>query len=158
VLTNSPVYAQHLENWNAKKPKNNEEYSGDFSLSGNVSSDQRFMWNKYMREQLKEPSSYRNGLAKIESSTYKVPLDAANKNINGVMTGYGTQYTLIYNLDKLEMNVRYQHGDVYTQFSVDFNQLNDGKNYTIKAEQQSNVGDITDKLIEKNGMMEQYRH
>ncbi|WP_037027555.1 linear amide C-N hydrolase [Psychromonas aquimarina] len=157
VLTNSPVYKKHLENWQKAKPQNNEVVDAEFPLEGNVAPDQRFIWNKYMLEQLQEPGSYNNGLAKIDSVAYKVPLDAANRIVNGKMTGYATQYTLVYNLEALELNIRYQYGDVYTQFKVDFNKLNDGRNYTLKADQQSNSGDMTSSFKQGNGVMAQYR-
>ena len=120
VLTNSPVYQEHLNNWQEKKPQQQSDINAEFPLAGNVAADQRFIWNKYMLDQLTEPSSYNNGLAKIDSVTYKVPLDAANRVIDGKMTGYATQYTLTYNLNVQELNMRYQYGDVYTQFKVDF--------------------------------------
>lgn len=157
VLTNSPEYNQHLKSWEAQKPKSQDLINGSFTLPGNVASDQRFIWNKYMLEQLKEPTSYQNGLAKINSSTYHVPLDAANRETNGVMTGYATQYSLAYNLDQKIMNVRYQFGDVYTQYAVDFNKLNDGKNYTLKADSQDNVGEVSHRFTQKDGVMAQYK-
>ncbi|WP_019616240.1 linear amide C-N hydrolase [Psychromonas ossibalaenae] len=157
VLTNSPVFSEHLKSWQEKKPGSSAEINAQFPLAGNVEPAQRFIWNKYMLEQLKEPSSYYNGLAKIDSVAYKVPLDAANKIVNGKMTGYATQYTLVYNLEALELNMRYQYGDVYTQFKVDFNKLNDGRNYTLKADQQSNSGDMTSSFKQENGVMAQYR-
>lgn len=157
VLTNSPEYSQHLKSWEAQQPKSQDVVDGAFPLPGNVASDQRFIWNKYMLDQLKEPTSYQNGLAKINSSTYHVPLDAANREIDGVMTGYATQYSLAYNLDQKVMNVRYQFGDVYTQYAVDFNKLNDGKNYTLKADSQNNIGEVSHRFIQKDGVMAQYK-
>ncbi len=157
VLTNSPEYSQHLKSWEAQQPKSQDVVDGAFPLPGNVASDQRFIWNKYMLDQLKEPTSYQNGLAKINSSTYHVPLDAASREIDGVMTGYATQYSLAYNLDQKVMNVRYQFGDVYTQYAVDFNKLNDGKNYTLQADSQNNVGEVSHRFIQKDGVMAQYK-
>lgn len=157
VLTNSPEFNEHLNNWDAKKPTQQTQFSSDYPLDGNVGAAERFVWNKYMLSQLQEPSSIINGLAKIDSSTYKVPLDAANRLIGGEMTGYATQYTLTYNLEQKELNMRYQYGDVYTQFKVDFNKLNDGKNYTLKADEQSNVGDMTSQFKQQDGVMAQYR-
>lgn len=157
VLTNSPEFNEHLNNWDTKKPTKQTQYASDYPLDGNVGPAERFVWNKYMLAQLQEPSSIINGLAKIDSSTYKVPLDAANRLVDGKMTGYATQYTLTYNLEQKELNMRYQYGDVYTQFKVDFNKLNDGKNYTLKADEQTNVGDMTSQFEQTNGVMEQYR-
>ncbi|GAB3518682.1 linear amide C-N hydrolase [Photobacterium alginatilyticum] len=157
VLTNSPEYHQHLKSWEEQQPKSQSVISGSFTLPGNVASEQRFIWNKYMLEQLEEPTSYLNGLAKINSSTYHVPLDAANREIDGVMTSYATQYSLAYNLDQKIMHVRYQFGDVYTQYAVDFNKLNNGKNYTLKADSQDNVGEVSHLFIDKEGVMAQYR-
>ena len=38
-----------------------------------------------------------------------------------------------------------------------FNALNDGKNYTLKADESKNIGDMTQHFKVKNGVMEQYR-
>lgn len=157
VLTNSPEFSEHLNNWDDKKPTQQSQFSSQYPLDGNVGPAERFVWNKYMLAQLQEPSSIINGLAKIDSSTYKVPLDAANRIVDGKMTGYATQYTLTYNLEQKELNMRYQYGDVYTQFKVDFNKLNDGKNYTLKVDEQTNTGDMTKQFEQKNGVMAQYR-
>jgi penicillin V acylase-like amidase (Ntn superfamily) len=157
VLTNSPEFSEHLNNWDAKKPTQQSQFSSQYPLDGNVGPAERFVWNKYMLAQLQEPSSIINGLAKIDSSTYKVPLDAANRITDGKMTGYATQYTLTYNLEQKELNMRYQYGDVYTQFKVNFNKLNDGKNYTLKVDEQTNIGDVTNQFEQKNGVMAQYR-
>ena len=54
------------------------------------------------------------------------------------------------------MNVRYQYDDSYTQYSVDFNKLNDGHNYTIKADLPDLFGDISSRLEEGDGVMGQH--
>ncbi|WP_087018860.1 linear amide C-N hydrolase [Thaumasiovibrio subtropicus] len=157
VMTNSPSYAEHLANWEAAKPSDASEIDGNFPVPGNIISSQRFIWNKYMKDQLVEPSSYTNGLAKIDSVTYKIPLDAANRPVNGEMMGYATLYSLAYNLDQQVMQVRYQFGDAFTHFSVDFDKVNDGKFYSIPADQADLFGDITERMIESKGVMGQYR-
>ncbi|EHU9443360.1 linear amide C-N hydrolase [Vibrio vulnificus] len=157
VMTNSPEYAKHLENWEKAKPTAQSDYNAKFELPGNIESSQRFVWNKYMKSQLTEPSSYTNGLAKLDSVTYKIPLDAANRELNGVMTPYATIYGLVYNLDQKVMNVRYQYGESYTHFSVDFNKVNNGKNYTIEADRPDLFGDVTALMTPSTGVMAQYR-
>ncbi|MGI9275302.1 MAG: linear amide C-N hydrolase [Endozoicomonas sp.] len=157
VMTNSPTYQEHLDNWEAAKPKTESDYRGTFELPGNVSSDQRFIWNQYMRQQLTEPTSYTNGLAKTDSAMYKVPMDAANREVNGQMAGYATIYSLAYNLDQKTMQVRYQFEDTYTHYYVDFEELNNGKNYSIAADKDDLFGNITDRLQKRDGVMAQYR-
>lgn len=156
VMTNSPVYQQHLKNWEEVKPSNATEYQGTFELPGNVISSQRFIWNSYMSEQLKEPTSYTNGLAKLDSVTYKVPNDAANRVVDGEMTGYDTQYTLTYNLDQQILNVRYQYQDTYTHYFVNFEELNDGENYTLQADRADLFGDVTSEFKPSLGTMANY--
>lgn len=157
VLTNSPEYPQHLANWEQQKPTSKSEINSSFELKGNVASDQRFVWNKYMLSQLTEPSSHANGLAKINSATYHVPLDAANRLQNGEMTTYATQYSLAYNLKQKDLHVRYQYGDTYTHYFVEFDKLNDGKNYVLDASADNNYGNVTGKFMQKNGVMAQYQ-
>ena len=156
VMTNSPEYAQHLKNWQEAQPKAKSDVNGEYPIPGNINSAQRFVWNSYMKDQLKEPSSYTNGIAKLDSVTYKIPLDAANRPVNGEMRGYATIYGLVYNLDQKVMNVRYQYDDSYTQYSVDFNKLNDGHNYTIKADLPDLFGDISSRLVKGDGVMGQH--
>jgi len=80
-------------------------------------------------------------------------LDAANRPVNSKMRGYATIYGLVYNLDQKVMNVRYQYDDSYTQYSVDFNKLNDGHNYTIKADLPNLFGDISSRSEKGDGVM-----
>lgn len=75
--------------------------------------------------------------------TYKIPLGAEKRPVNGEMRGYATIYGSVYYLVQKVMNVRYQYKDSYTQYSVDFNKLNDGHNYTIKADLPDLFGDIS---------------
>lgn len=157
VMTNSPEYFKHLENWKAAQPKEQSDVNAEFPIPGNIKADQRFIWNKYMLSQLLQPSSYTNGTAKLNSATYKIPLDAANRVLNGKMTTYATEYTLVYNLDQQRMNVRYQYGDTFTQYYVDLAKLNDGKNYVLNTEDPLNFGDVSTRFIEQDGIMGQYR-
>ncbi|UTZ29760.1 penicillin acylase [Vibrio campbellii] len=83
-------------------------------------------------------------------------MGAANRTDNGEMRGYATIYGLVYNLDQKVMNVRYQYDDSYTQYSVDFNKLNDGHNYTIKADLPNLFGHISSRSEKGNGVMGQH--
>ncbi len=69
-----------------------------------------------------------------------------------------TQPSMVWctDLDQKVMNVRYQYDDSYTQYSVDFNKLNDGHNYTIKADLPDLFGDISSLLEEGDGVMGQH--
>ncbi|MBY5992847.1 linear amide C-N hydrolase [Ferrimonas balearica] len=157
VMTNSPTFAEHLANWEAAKPQSQAEVNGTFAVPGNINSAQRYVWNRYMFEQLEQPSSYTNGLAKLDSVTYKIPLDAANRELGGVMTGYATLYGVVYNLDQQVLNLRYQFGDTFTHFSVDLKRLNDGHNYSIPADRPDLFGDITERMEKRDGVMAQFR-
>ncbi|QIA65117.1 linear amide C-N hydrolase [Vibrio astriarenae] len=157
VMTNSPTFEEHLANWNAAKPNSQDVVDGEYPILGNINSAHRFVWNKFMKSQLKEPTSYTNGLAKIDSVTYKIPLDAANRpDAEGVMRGYATIYSVGYNLDQQVMQVRYQFGDAYTHFYVDFDQLNDGKNYSLAADKADLFGDVTQRFTNTEGVMAHY--
>lgn len=157
VMTNSPTFKEHLANWEQAKPTTTEVIDGEYPIPGNINSAQRFIWNKYMKSQLKEPTSYVNGIAKLDSVTYKIPLDAANRpDAEGVMRGYATIYSVGYNLDQKVMQVRYQYGDAYTHFMVDFDKLNNGKNYSIKADRADLFGDVTGQVSERIGVMSHY--
>ena len=70
-------------------------------------------------------------------------MDVEKRPVNGEMRGYATIYGSVYNLVQKVMNVRYQYNDSYTQYSVDFNKLNDGHNYKIKADLPDLFGDIS---------------
>ncbi|MGL6313500.1 linear amide C-N hydrolase [Vibrio sp. WXL103] len=158
VMVNSPTFPEHLANWEEAKPKEGEVIHGDLTVPGNILSSQRFVWNKFMKMQLEEPTSYTNGLAKLDSVTYKIPLDAANRpNAAGEMRGYATIYSVGYNLDQQVMQVRYQFGDAYTHFFVDFNELNDGKNYSVQAYRPDLFGDVTSEMEVSEGVMGQYK-
>ena len=124
VMTNSPTFQEHLANWEEARPKADDVIDGNFPVPGNIISSQRFIWNKYMKDQLEQPTSYTNGIAKLDSVTYKIPLDAANRpDAEGVMRGYATIYSVGYNLDQQVLQVRYQYGDSYTHFFVDFDKV-----------------------------------
>lgn len=157
VMTNSPTFQQHLTNWSEAQPASEDVIDGEYPIPGNINSAQRFVWNKYMKSQLKEPTSYTNGLAKLDSVTYKIPLDAANRpDAAGVMRGYATIYSVGYNLDQKVMQIRYQFGDAYTHFFVDFDKLNDGKNYHLAADSPDLFGDVTGQFTQSNGVMAHY--
>ena len=157
VMTNSPTFKEHLANWNAAQPTSEDVVDGDYPIPGNINSAQRFVWNKYMKSQLTEPTSYTNGIAKLDSVTYKIPLDAANRpDAAGVMRGYATLYSVGYNLDQKVMQVRYQFGDAYTHFTVDFDKLNDGKNYSLAADKPDLFGDVTERFTHSKGVMAHY--
>ncbi|OAN11335.1 choloylglycine hydrolase [Photobacterium jeanii] len=158
VMTNSPEFAEHLKNWEKAKPKADDVIDGNFTVPGNIMSSQRFVWNKYMKSQLKEPSSYVNGIAKLDSATYKIPMDAANRpDANGVMRGYATLYSVGYNLDEKVLQVRYQYDDSYTHYFVDFNKVNNGKTYSLQADLSDLFGDVTGRLKVDDGVMSQYK-
>ena len=61
----------------------------------------------------------------------------------------------MYNLGQKVMNVRYQYDNSYTQNSVDFNKLNDGYNYTIRADLPELFGNISPRLEKGDRVMGQ---
>lgn len=157
IMTNSPDYPIHQSNWAEIKPTSQTDYSADYSIPGNIRSDNRFIQASYMFEQLKEPTSEINAIAKLDSVLPMIPIDAANRELGGHMTTYATEWKVTYSLDTQMAYVRYQYGDVFTQYNFDFSELNDGKNYTLLVADQSLFGDVTDKFSKADGMMAQYK-
>ena len=157
VMTNSPIYTKQLENWEGHKPKKTSDFSGSFPVPGNVASDQRFIRNNYMLEQLKQPTSVINGILKLESTAYKVPYDAAYERVGGKVHAYPTEYVISYNLNEKRLYLRYQANDAYTHFMVDFEKLNNGKNWILEAYREDLYGDVTDKFTERDGVMANFK-
>lgn len=160
VCTNSPTYDQHLAAWEIAKPKNKSEFTRSFPLPGNRSSQDRYIRGKYIVEALPLPSSYINGILSINSALPTSPVSCELKIIDGkpiTKATSTTQYSAIYNLDEKIMHIRYQYGDTFTQFKVNFNKLNDGKNYVLDITNSELAGDVTSKFTEQKGIMELYK-
>lgn len=157
VFTNSPTYDQHLAAWEKAKPENKTEVIGSFPLPGNTSSQHRYIRGKYMLEAMPLPTSYINGILKINSALPTVPVSITGGIVNGKTYSTATQYTTAYNLDEKIIHIRYQYGDTFTQFKADFNKLNNGKNYILDATDPELAGDVTAKFIEHKGIMERYK-
>lgn len=157
VVTNSPTYDLQLEHWERVRPKPSDSVDGTYPVPGNVYSDQRFVRNSYMLEQLRPPTSFVNGILKLESTVYKIPHDAANRPIDGVMAPFATEYSATYNLNQKRLFIRYQYGDAYTHYFVDFDELNNGKNWVLEADRADLFGDVTEQFIQRDGIMAKYR-
>jgi len=157
VVTNSPTYDFHLANWERNKPKSADEYTGAHPLPGNTTSEQRYIRGKYMLAALAEPTSHMNGIVKINSALPIVPTGMVGQVINGRAITSATQYTATYNLSEQILFIRYQYGDVFTQYHVDFKSLNDGGNYVLDATRPDLAGDVTGEFVEGSHIMAQYR-
>ena len=158
VMTNSPAYNHHLAAWDQLKPASAADYVGSFPLPGNTSSEDRFIRAKYMLEALPQPSSYINGLLKVHSALPIVPVSIVGKIVDGKPVRSATQYSTAYNLTQKVLYLRYQYGDTFTQYHVDFNKLNNGKNYHLDAAIPSLAGDVTGRLNEGAGVMTLYSY
>ncbi|MCP3675156.1 MAG: linear amide C-N hydrolase [Gammaproteobacteria bacterium] len=157
VFTNSPTYDQHLAAWEKAKPENQSQVSGLFPLPGNTSSQHRYIRGKYMLEAMPLPTSYINGILKINSALPTVAVSIVGGMYKGKPYTTATQYTVAYNLDEKIMHIRYQYGDTFTQYKADFKQLDDGKNYVLDATDPELAGDITSKFNEQIGIMKLYK-
>lgn len=153
VMTNQPDYDQHLANVERSKRgwgKLENQYSQtNLGTGGNANPEDRFIHSSYYMGHLTEPSSIINGMLKLDSVTYKIPHDAPNVPIDGVMAGYATEYAVNYHLQSGETLMRYQWGDDYTQLQYNMKEIQaSGKQIEFKLVQPGLIGEVTQQIIE----------
>ena len=152
VMTNQPDYDQHLANVERSK-RGWGELEGQYSQTnlgtgGNANPEDRFIHSSYYMGHLTEPSSVINGMVKLDAATYKIPHDAPNVPIDGVMAGYATEYALNYHLQSGETLMRYQWGDDYTQLQYNIKSIQEsGKHIEFQLIQPGLIGEITEHII-----------
>ncbi len=80
---------------------------------------------------------------------FRIPHDAPNRPINGTMAGYATEYSVNRHLQSGETFIRYQWGDVYTQFKYNTQQIQQSnKLIFFKISSSDLMGDITQQVID----------
>jgi len=152
VMTNQPGYAQHLANVERSKRgwgEQEKQWSQtNLGTGGNTNPEDRFIHATYFSGQLTEPSSVTNGMLKLDSTTFKIAHDAPNKEINGVMAGYATEYSVNRHLQSGETLVRYQWGDAYNQVQYNVKEIQAaGKPVSFKIYTSGLAGNITQQII-----------
>ncbi|WP_318476823.1 linear amide C-N hydrolase [Photobacterium leiognathi] len=153
VMTNQPGYAQHLANvkrsargWGEQEKQWSQTNLG---TGGNTNPEDRFIHATYFSKHLTEPSSIINGIVKLDSTMFRIPHDAPNRSINGTMAGYATEYSVNRHLQSGETFIRYQWGDVYTQFKYNTQQIQQSnKLIFFKISSSDLMGDITQQVID----------
>ncbi|KJG18656.1 linear amide C-N hydrolase [Photobacterium angustum] len=152
VMTNQPGYAQHLANikrsargWGEQAQQWSQTNLG---TGGNTNPEDRFVHATYFSEHLKEPTSIINGILKLESTMFRIPHDAPNRPINGKMAGYATEYSVNRHLQSGETYVRYQWGDIFSQFKYNTQDIQkSGKMIFFKLSNAELAGNITEQII-----------
>ncbi|WP_159651170.1 linear amide C-N hydrolase [Vibrio atypicus] len=152
VMTNQPDYDQHLANVERSKrgwgPQEQQYSQTNLGTGGNANPEDRFIHSTYYLGHLTEPTSVINGMLKLDSITYKIPHDAPNMPIDGVMAGYATEYAVNYHLQSGETLIRYQWGDDYTQLQYNMQEIQASeKSINFPIVQTGMIGEITDKII-----------
>ena len=149
VMTNQPSQQTHLDAWENASGKITKTWSqADFGSTGNTNPRDRFLHASYFSEQLKQPSSSINGLMKLATTAFRIPHDASNKEVNGVMMGYATEWSLSQNLNTGDAVWEYLWGDAWTNVKFNFyDVLRSGKDIHFKMDAPALAGDITQLII-----------
>lgn len=149
VMTNQPSQKSHLDAWDSASGKITKTWSeADFGSTGNTNPRDRFLHASYFSEQLDQPSSSINGMMKLATTAFRIPHDAANREVNGVMAGYATEWSLTQNLNTGEAVWEYLWGDTWTNVKFNFYDiLASGKDIQFKMDGANLAGDITQQVI-----------
>ncbi len=149
VMTNQPSQQTHLDAWSTASGKISKTWSeADFGSTGNTNPRDRFLHASYFSEQLTQPSSSVNGMMKLATTAFRIPHDAANREVNGVMAGYATEWSLTQNLDTGEAVWEYLWGDTWTNVKFNFYDiLKSGKDIRFKMDDPKLAGNITQQVI-----------
>lgn len=149
VMTNQPSQQSHLDAWDNASNKIAKTWSeADFGSTGNINPRDRFLHASYFSEQLKQPTSSINGMMKLATTAFRIPHDAANREVNGVMAGYATEWSITKNLNTGDTVWEYLWGDTWTNVKFNFyDVLQSGKDIHFKMDDAYLGGDITQKII-----------
>lgn len=153
VLTNQPDYPVHLNNVEKAKPtwgaKNTQSAQTALGSKGNINPEDRFLHATYFSQHLKAPTGIKNGLLKLDSVLFKIPHDAPNRVIDGKMTGYATEYTVMRHIQSGTTVVRYQWGESFHQVEYNVKELQEAnKSVQFNLAQPHLAGDITEAMLE----------
>ncbi|WP_104400785.1 linear amide C-N hydrolase [Vibrio penaeicida] len=152
VMTNQPGYAQHLANVERSQrgwgDLDKQWSQTNLGTGGNTNPEDRFIHATYFSGHLTEPSSIINGMLKLDSTSFKIPHDAPNREIDGVMAGYATEYSVNRHLQSGETLVRYQWGESFNQVQYNVKEIQAaGKQVSFNISTPGLAGDITHKII-----------
>lgn len=152
VMTNQPDFDNHLFNLERAErmwgPKERQDAWTSLMTGGNTNPEDRFIHASYYVSHLKEPTSILNGIMKLDGVPFKVPHDAPNRMVDGVMTGYATEYTLTEHLQSGTTMIRYQFGDNPAQIMYNVKDIQaSGERIQFKLDSAGLAGEITDQII-----------
>lgn len=112
VMTNDPSMKIHITNReNSKRTWVNSNSKTEFGSTGNTNAESRFLHASYYKSKLIEPSSINNGLMKLSTVPFRVPVDAPYKDFGRGMTGYATEWTLTQSLESGDSVFEYNFDD-----------------------------------------------
>ncbi|MDR9829393.1 linear amide C-N hydrolase [Vibrio sp. FNV 38] len=140
VMTNQPSVAQHMENWGPNSELNFTTIDAytDFGSKGRINAEDRYLHANYFLHQLEAPSSARNGMMKLASTLYNIPHDANNKEINGKMTGYATEFQVTIDVSHGDSVLQYKWGDTWAQHEWNmYDVLEKGEKISVALDQQT---------------------
>ena len=120
VMTNDPSMRQQLDmrkevqtNWE------NADRDTDYGSIGNGNSHSRFLHASYFVSKLTAPTSVHNGMMKLSTVPYRVPVDAPYMDFGNGMMGYATEWTLTQSLETGDSVFEYNFNDNWN--TVSFN-------------------------------------
>ena len=150
IMTNQPSHQTHMNAWN-KTPATKERAhkNVDFGSTGNTNPRDRYLHAQYFYQQLTQPSSLRNGMMKLSTIASRIPHDAANREINGEMAGYATEWMLTQSLETGNTVIEYTYNDKWVQYDINMYALiKSGKTISIPMDAASYNVDVTKLAID----------
>ena len=150
VMTNQPSHQSHLDAWQKTEAAQGHAHKDvDFGSTGNTNPRDRYLHAQYFYNQLTQPSSLRNGMMKLSTIASRIPHDAANREINGEMAGYATEWMLTQSLETGDTVIEYNFGGSWTQFNINMYELiKSGKTISIPMDAPSYTIDLTKLAID----------
>ncbi|MGB1263616.1 MAG: linear amide C-N hydrolase [Cognaticolwellia sp.] len=150
IMTNQPSHQTHLDAWQKTPATKERAHSNvNFGSTGNTNPRDRYLHARYFYEQLEQPSSLRNGMMKLSTVASRIPHDAANKEINGEMAGYATEWMLTQSLETGDTVIEYTFGDKWIQYDINMYELiKSGKTINIPMDAASYTLDLTKLAID----------
>ncbi|USD61830.1 linear amide C-N hydrolase [Vibrio sp. SCSIO 43140] len=113
VMTNDPSMKIQLEQLKEVEPRfKDATRDTDYGSIGNGNSHSRFLHANYFMSHLEQPTSVTNGMMKLSTVPFRVPVDAPYKDFGHGMSGYATEYTITQSLET---------GDTVFEYNFDEN-------------------------------------
>jgi len=150
VMTNQPSHHSHIKAWYKTPAANERAHKGaDFGSTGNTNPRDRYLHAQYFYQQLTQPSNLRNGMMKLSTIASRIPHDAANREINGKMAGYATEWMLTQSLETGDTVIEYTYDDKWVQYDINMYELiKSGKTISIPMDAASYTLDLTKLAID----------